>query len=96
MSKFENVIKKLNEELLNNEYNFYQLDNIMTDNGFCSEVYGDTVSQCIDTNSIAYIYNDLESNIDYGVLIDFVVTIDSGKDEAVEASYIKIINISEL
>ena len=96
MSKFENVIGKLKEELINKEYNFYQLDNVMTDNGFYSELYGDIVPRCIDTNNIAYIYNDLESNIDYGVLIDFIVTIASGKDEATEATYVKIINISEL
>ena len=95
MSKFENVIEKLKEELINKEYNFYQLDNVMTDNGFYSELYGDIVSRCIDTNNIAYVYN-VDSNINYSILIDFIVTIASGKDEAAEATYIKIINISEL
>ena len=86
----ENILKTLKNELLNTELNFMELDTIMVNNGFYS---------VLDDGIINYIKQDLNvvySLVETGeatIIINFKITIDSGKDEIKESFYIKVVNI---
>lgn len=84
------ILKTLKNELLNTELNFMELDTIMVNNGFYS---------VLDDGIINYIKQDLNvvySLVETGeatIIINFKITIDSGKDEIKESFYIKVVNI---
>lgn len=83
-------MKRIEEELMNEEISFMELDNIMTENGFYS-VLNDGIMEDIKRDGNV-IYTGLESG-ECEIKISFAITIDSGEDEGPETFYLKVTSV---
>ena len=86
----ENIIKNLKNELLNEELNFIELDTIMVNNGFYSVLDDGIINDIKQDLNVVY---SLVETDEATIIINFKITIDSGKDEIKESFYIKVVNI---
>ena len=86
----ENIIKNIKNELLNEELNFIELDTIMVNNGFYSVLDDGIINDIKQDLNVVY---SLVETGEATIIINFKITIDSGKDEIKESFYIKVVNI---
>lgn len=85
-------VEELRSELLNEEMDFYKLDNFMMVNGYYS-VFDDGVTADIKQDGNV-VYTATDSN-ECEVQIFFEITIDNGEDEAEEAFVLKITGVEK-
>lgn len=85
-------VEELRNELLNEEFWFYKLDNFMEENGYYS-VFDDGITEAIKRDkNIGYTATDTN---ECEVQIFFDITTDNGPDEAEEAFILKVTDVQE-
>jgi|GEM_PF-2699742 len=80
------------DNLLNREIYFRELDNIMQENGFCSE-YEEAIERNVKKDKYI-IYTEINES-DHTIKIDFEIIIDNGIDETEESFILKITRIEK-
>lgn len=87
-------LESLKNELVGFEGDIFDLDNKMISLGFYSESDSDW-NELLESKCVNYVLNTGQCVEDKNILIYFIVTDESRKDECIESSYINVINISE-
>lgn len=92
------MLENLRKELLNKDMSFIELDNYMTNKGFYSVLDDDITEDIKQDKNVIYTFIDVDAagvNVGVQIKIDFEITINNSDDEAEDAFYLKINEVSE-